>query len=249
MKIYIYDSTFEGLLTAIYDGFYSKISPISIYGENESNIPLLLGEIVKITTEKDKYKKVREAVINKIDLLTLKKIYMTYLSNYQDKSMVIFKYLKTAFKLGHSVHNYLNIAVIRLVDDINKRVMNECHRFEGFIRFKYLYENFLYSSIEPDNDIVELLGEHFKGRFPREYFIIHDILREKALIYNTISYEIISMDKAIYERLRLHNDEYANLWKAYFKSTTIEERKNIRLQARMMPKRYWKHILETSDKL
>ena len=94
---------------------------------------------------------------------------------------------------------------------------------------------------------MELLGDHFKNRFSREYFIIHDISREKALIYNKISYEIIHMDKETYEQLKSHKDEYSNLWKTYFKSTTIEERRNPKLQARLMPKRYWKHILETSN--
>lgn len=84
-----------------------------------------------------------------------------------------------------------------------------------------------------------------KNRFPREYFIIHDISRQKALIYNTNFYEIIDMDMETYEKLKFHNDEYTDLWKTYFKATTIEERKNLKLQCRMMPKRYWKHILET----
>jgi probable DNA metabolism protein len=247
MKIFIYDDTFEGLLTAIYDGFYSKEPPTSIYGTSESNTPLLLGGIIEIITKKDKFKKVRDAIINKIDFLALKKIYMVYLSNEEDKAMVIFKYLKIAFKLRYDVHSFLNVNEIRLVDDINRRVSMECHRFNGFIRFNYIDEKFLYSSIEPDNDILELIGDHFKDRFSKEYFIIHDISREKALIYNGTSYEIILMDKITYEKLKLHDDEYANLWKAYFKSTTIEERKNFRLQCRMMPKRYWKHILETSN--
>jgi probable DNA metabolism protein len=245
MKIYIYDNSFEGLLTSIYDAFYSKTPPASIYGKNESNVPLLLGELIEIITNKDKFKKVKYAVINKIDFLALRKIYIMYLSNCDDKAMVIYKYLKIAFKLGHNVHNFLNIDVVRLVDNVTRRVTFECHRFEGFIRFNYLDEKFLYSSIEPDNDIIELIGDHFKKRFPNEYFIIHDISREKALVYNTTSYEIMTMDRETYEKLRLHNDEYTNLWKAYFNATTIEERRNLRLQCRMMPKRYWKHILET----
>jgi len=247
MKIFIYDDTFEGLLTAIYNGFYSKRPPTSIYGKSESNVPLLLGEIIEVITEKDKFKKVKDAIISKIDFLALKKIYTVYLSNYEDKAMVAFKYLRIAFKLGHDVHSFLNIDIIRLVDDINRRVSMESHRYEGFIRFNCIDEKFLYSSIEPDNDILELLGDHFKNRFPREYFIIHDISREKALVYNGISYEIIGMDNDTYEKLKSHNDEYANLWKAYFKSTTIDERKNLKLQCRMMPKRYWKHILETTQ--
>jgi probable DNA metabolism protein len=246
MKIYLYDDTFEGLLTAIYNAFYDKSLPVEIYGLNDHNIsPLLLGENIEVITDEEKYKKVKHAIINKIDFLAFKKLYIIYLSNNIDKAMIIFKYLKIAFKLGHGVHNFLNIDVIRLVDNINRQVSSESHRFEGFVRFNYIDEKFLYSSIEPDNDIIELLGDHFKNRFPGEYFILHDISREKALIYNTVFYEIIEMNKDTYEKLKFHNDEYTKLWKAYFKSTTIEERKNLKLQCRMMPKRYWKHILET----
>jgi hypothetical protein len=246
MKIYLYDDTFEGLLTSIYDAFYSNGSPpTSIYGKSQTNTPLLLGNIVEISTDINKFKKVKNAIINKINFLSLKKIYFVFLSNYEDKGIIIFNYLKIAFKLGPDVHDFLNIDVIRLVDNITKKVLNECHRFEGFIRFNQIEEKLLYSSIEPDNDILELIGDHFKNRFPREYFIIHDISRQKALIYNTNFYEIIDMDMETYEKLKFHNDEYTDLWKTYFKATTIQERKNLKLQCRMMPKRYWKHILET----
>ncbi|MDG5856450.1 TIGR03915 family putative DNA repair protein [Clostridium beijerinckii] len=246
MKIYLYDDTFEGLLTSIYDAFYSNGSPpTSIYGKSQTNTPLLLGNIVEISTDINKFKKVKNAIINKINFLSLKKIYFVFLSNYEDKGIIIFNYLKIAFKLGPDVHDFLNTDVIRLVDNITKKVLNECHRFEGFIRFNQIEEKLLYSSIEPDNDILELIGDHFKNRFPREYFIIHDISRQKALIYNTNFYEIIDMDIETYEKLKSHNDEYTDLWKTYFKATTIQERKNLKLQCRMMPKRYWKHILET----
>ncbi|MFT8341896.1 MAG: TIGR03915 family putative DNA repair protein [Clostridium beijerinckii] len=246
MKIYLYDDTFEGLLTSIYDAFYSNGSPpTSIYGKSQTNTPLLLGNIVEISTDINKFKKVKSAIINKINFLSLKKIYFAFLSNYEDKGIIIFNYLKVAFKLGPDVHDFLNIDVIRLIDNITKKVLNECHRFEGFIRFNQIEEKLLYSSIEPDNDILELIGDHFKNRFPREYFIIHDISRQKALIYNTNFYEIIDMDMETYEKLKFHNDEYTDLWKTYFKATTIQERKNLKLQCRMMPKRYWKHILET----
>ncbi|AGF58413.1 putative DNA metabolism protein [Clostridium saccharoperbutylacetonicum] len=245
MKIYVYDNTFEGLLTAIYEAFYEKNPLAAFYAQNELDAPLLLGENITILTNHEKFKKVKNAIINKLDFLAFKKLYMVFLSNEKEKGVIIYKYLKTAFKLGPEVHNFLNINEIRIVDNISKQISYETHRFEGFIRFNYIDEKFLYSSIEPDNDILELLGDHFQNRFPKEYFIIHDILRDKALIYNTFFYEIIEMTNDTYEKLKSHSDDYTKLWKAYFKSTTIEERKNLRLQSRMMPKRYWKHILET----
>jgi hypothetical protein len=78
MKLFIYDNTFEGLLTAIYDGFYSKEPPSYIYGINDTNTPLLLGEIVEIITNNYKFKKVKSAIINKVDFFALKKLYMVF---------------------------------------------------------------------------------------------------------------------------------------------------------------------------
>lgn len=79
MKIYLYDDTFEGLLTSIYDAFYSNGSPpTSIYGKSQTNTPLLLGNIVEISTDINKFKKVKNAIINKINFLSLKKIYFAF---------------------------------------------------------------------------------------------------------------------------------------------------------------------------
>ena len=36
-----------------------------------------------------------------------------------------------------------------------------------------------------------------------------------------------------------------NLWKEYFSNTTIEERKNLKLQKKMLPQRYRKNLTET----
>ena len=247
MSILLYDDSFEGLLTSIYDAFYSKTQIEGIYGKFDFNSPLLLGEIIEVSTDINKFKKVRSAIINKIDSLCLKKIYMVYLSNLDDKGTIIFKYLKVAFKLKGDVHSFLHIDIIHQIDKIKKQVSLEAHRFKGFIRFKSIDDTFLYSSIEPDNDILELIGNHFMKRFSNEYWIIHDISRNKALIYDTNNYEIIELLEADCKKLIELNDEYSSLWKTYFKSTTIEERKNLRLQKRMMPKRYWKHIFETKN--
>ncbi|MEO2736854.1 TIGR03915 family putative DNA repair protein [Clostridium butyricum] len=246
MSILIYDDSFEGLLTSIYDAFYSKHQIDGIYGLSQYNAPLLLGEIKNIETDLNKFEKVRNSIINKIDLLCLQKIYMVYLSNVEDKGMVIFKYLKSAFKYKKNIHAFLHIDIVRQIDEIKKRVSFEAHKFKGFVRFKSIDNNFLYCSIEPDNNILELIGDHFMKRFSNEYWIIHDIYRNKAIIYDTNKYEIIELLQDDCKNLLDHKDEYSSLWKCYFKFTTIEERKNLRLQRQMMPKRYWKHIFETS---
>ena len=40
--------------------------------------------------------------------------------------------------------------------------------------------------------------------------------------------------------------EYQQLWKTFFQTIAIEERKNPRLQMQFMPKKYWKDLVELS---
>jgi hypothetical protein len=35
-----------------------------------------------------------------------------------------------------------------------------------------------------------------------------------------------------------------SLWREYFREIAIKERMNPRLQAKLMPRRYWKHLVE-----
>ena len=239
----IYEDSFEGFLTAIYDAFYSKEEITSI--ECDDNCELDMITTIKHTkTDIEKYNKVKDAIVTKIDPLALNKIYKLYLSNHKDKGLLCYKYLKTAFKVGSDIHKHLYLDTVRELDLIERRVSLEAHRFTGFVRFSLINNNFLYSPIEPDNNILELISPHFANRFSNENWIIHDVKRNIASIYNKVSWEIIEMNSDIYNSLKNYTDEFEDLWKNYFTSTAIKERTNPKLQRRSMPKRYWKNLTE-----
>ena len=243
----IYEDSFQGFLTAIYYAFYSKNQVTSIDTDNYTNVDMLTT-VKYLETDMEKYEKVKDAIVIKIDPLALKKIYTLYLSNNINKGMICYKYLKTAFNLGSDIHKHLYLDVVREVNLIERKVTLESHRFTGFVRFSLINNKFLYSSIEPDNNILELISPHFERRFSNEYWIIHDTKRNIASIYNKVSWEIIEMNEEIYNSLKNYNDEFEDLCKNYFKSTAIKERTNPKLQKRMMPKRYWKNLTETKNK-
>lgn len=243
MIIYFYDGTFEGLLTSIYDGFYATTPPNIISTKYEHEVDFL-SEVVNIETDTIKFRKVQTSIATKIDPLCLNKLYNVFLSNKENKGMLCFNYLKLAFKIGPDIHKYLHNDLVKSIDSINKKVSLESHRFTGFVRFSYINDKFLYSSIEPDNNILEFISPNFQRRFPCEYWIIHDINRGLASIYNTISWEIVEMDMESYNELKNYTDDFHDLWKDYFTSVTIKERANPRHQKSQMPKRYWKHLTE-----
>ena len=243
----VYEDSFEGFLTAIYYAFYSKDEITSIDTDSYDDIDMLTT-VKYLETDLEKYQKVKTAIVTKIDPLALSKIYSLYLSNNKDKGILCYKYLKTAFKIGSDIHKHLYLDRVREIDLIERRVSLEAHRFTGFVRFSLINDKFLYSPIEPDNNILELISPHFQRRFSNEYWIIHDIKRNIASVYNRVSWEITEMNEDIYSSLKNYSDEFEDLWKNYFVSTTIKERTNARLQKQFMPKRYWKNLTEIENK-
>lgn len=244
MIVYIYDNTFEGLLTCIYEAYYSNIKPESIYSKlmYEYN---LIDTVIEIETNEKKYLKVYEAIENKISKESLKKIYYTCLSELKESANLVFSYVRMGFKIGKDIELHKNNDIVLSIDKIAKSVSLERHRFTGLVRFKQV-DNILYSTIEPDNNIVSLLGEHFKNRLSNEYFIINDAKRDIALVYNKAYYYITKLDDKMLSYLNNKDDcgDYKNLWKSYFNATNIKERENLKLQKRNMPYRYWKNLTE-----
>ena len=69
MIIYLYDGSFDGLLTAIFDSFTDK-RPLDIFRQ-EHYQPQLFDEIISVTTENDKAQRVADSILAKLSFDTL----------------------------------------------------------------------------------------------------------------------------------------------------------------------------------
>lgn len=245
MNVYTYDGTFDGLLTCIYESYYNNIKPDFIEKDSSYNDSLIDNKLF-IQTDEVKASKVYNAIINKISEEALNRAYYTFLSELPDISNLIYKYIRLGFKLGSKLNLFYHNEYVFKTFRIQKKVTFECNRIYGFLRFKLIHDNFYYSSIEPDHNILTLIAPHFCERFKDQSFIIHDVKREYALFYNTIDWIIVPFSKDNYLKMSEINDpmDYQNMWKDYYKNISIKERYNPKLQRRMMPVRYWKHIDE-----
>ena len=98
--------------------------------------------------------------------------------------------------------------------------------------------------IHLDNNILEPLGNHFINRMPSMNFIIHDKNREICFIYNCKEYRIINSENLKIPEISEQEKTYQNLWKMFFNTIAIKERKNSRCQMQFMPKKYWQDLIE-----
>lgn len=246
MKVLIHDGSFDGFLTCIYQCYYIYPEVKDIFSKN-TYMENLLHEKIYIPTDKIKASKVYNSLKEKTGEESLENIYYAFLSDTLHCYSSLLAYIRLAFKLKTTVNNFLHLNEVKDVLTLKSKVLKESHAFLGLVRFSLINNNFLYSSIEPDHNILELISSHFINRFGEEKFIIHDIKRDLALIYDNSSnnYEIAPLSYDHYETLKDYKEDFISLWKTYYKSTTIKERQNLKLQRKSMPKRYWKHLSET----
>ena len=103
-----------------------------------------------------------------------------------------------------------------------------------------------YAPYSPDNDITELLMPHFAERFKSEKFVIHDLKRKLAGMYDGHEWFIGYAGEAeVY--LSEYEKAFETLWKKYYKAVNIKERPHEKQMKGSMPVRYWKYLPEKKD--
>lgn len=243
--IYLYDGSFEGLLTCVFEAYASKERDASLKNKF-AYIPSFLDEVKEIKTDMEKFERVYSSIPKKISRRAQEIIYRVWLSEDENAPDLIFHFLKAGYKMGSLVTDFIQDPLINKIIDLDMKVRRESHRFLGLLRFKEISKDLFYAGYEPGYNITGLIAPHFVDRLSMP-FIIHDKKRNVSAVYD--GSEIILTDKipSIPDDINSTEDEYALLWKAFFKTIAIEERKNPRAQMQFMPKKYWKNLTEMQE--
>lgn len=242
MTDYLYDGTFEGILTCIYHHYYTDKATGIYHRDNYQSS--MLGGYMDVETEEEKAVRVYDAIEKKISPYDLKRIYKAYLSADPDKETKILKYVVLGFQKGSAVSMLHGNPIVFDIQSIEKKINVEKERMLQFVRFSVMEDDVLYAEIEPDNDVLELLHTHFCDRFRNDPFIIHDIKRGKAMVAFQGKWYISEFHRENVPQVSKEEKQYRNLWKNYFDNIAIRERINPRCQKNFMPVRYWKHLTE-----
>ncbi len=127
-----------------------------------------------------------------------------------------------------------------------RRVTLEVHRFHGFVRFLESESGALYSPISPDNDICDLLVPHFRARMPEIPFVIHDVKRARAAVYDGEHTFAAPLEKAE-SAISANGKQWQTLWGRFFEGVKLPERDRLRTLRSSMPVRYWDFLPEAEN--
>jgi probable DNA metabolism protein len=246
----LYDGSFEGLLTAIFDIYDRKFGPVSLLKQDEY-AAAMFEDVIRVVTDDVRAARVLAGLKKKLSATGVQRLYVAHLSGMAGEENNLVGFIRYAFDSSQNIEeDYGNRYVMR-ISEIVRMMRREKHRMEAFIRFQKLQDDTYYAVIEPDFNVLPLLMRHFRNRYADQKWIIYDIKRKYGMYYNLHDVEYINIDFAENNGAGniagvLSEDEglYQHLWKNYFKSVNIQSRKNTKLHVRHIPKRYWKHLTE-----
>ena len=251
LRALIFDGSYEGLLTAIFESYRLKISNAQFVAEDDWNGSLFEQPIV-IETDHVKADRVVAGVRKKCGKKGVQLLYRTFLSEFPDVPQQIATFIRSAMASKLSIiENYGDDTVLRL-HQLNKKIGREVHRMHAFVRFQLTRDDLYYAVIEPDFNVLPLLPSHFEKRYPAQRWLIYDAKRRYGIYYDMRKVEFITFaDDHRLSLRQLSSDllddaepDYQVLWKSYFDSVNIPERKNMKLHLQHVPKRYWKYLSE-----
>lgn len=252
MTIFIYDKTFEGLLTAIFDAYSRKSFPDLLMREGEP-LPLFYDEVVTICSDDQKSDRVWKGIQKKISATARTLLMTSWLSELPDIDMLLFRYMRKAIDAPQSIEMNFGDPDVLEVSKIAKQVSHEHHRVIQFLRFQKAVDGTFFAAIEPMYNVLPLATNHLKKRFADQKWLLYDMKREYGFYYDMEEVREVRFEKkeahllsGFLQEDRMDRDEklFQQLWKEYFKSIGIKERVNPKLHRQNMPVRFWKYMTE-----
>ena len=244
MNTYLYDGSFDGLLSAFFYAY--RDADVYTITRWQNYQPDLLSHPRRISTQADKAERLYRSIQQKLSQNTLHNLYLLYLSELPDCDWLGLRYLRLCYTQGAGINRAKHHPIIRQVEDYRHKVTTELEHMKGFLRFQQVAPLTFYACFAPDHNQLPLLQPHLQRRFSDQNMVVHDEKRNCALVYDLQRSVLIPFTPADAAQLLQHQqDDTIDLFRQYFQSINIPERANPRLQAQYMPHRYRQYMQET----
>jgi probable DNA metabolism protein len=183
MQTLVYDGSFAGFLSAVFDVYYYKFSDVDICQEKDFN-GNIFTEPRRVHTSVYNSQRLWKGLEKKLSDDARKQLYRTFLSELPGIENTLLHYIQYAFASNVFIEeDYSHHAVLNITQTA-KKVWREMHRMQAFVRFQKTADDLYYAIIEPDYNVLPLLTEHFENRYADQRWMIYDGKRKYGIFYN-----------------------------------------------------------------
>ncbi|TXF77323.1 TIGR03915 family putative DNA repair protein [Chryseobacterium sp.] len=252
MTTLVYDGSFDGLFTAVFEVFEYRFAPAEVISKEHYLTVDFFSEVHEVVTDEIKVDRVIKKLEANLGKSGVKQLLLVYLSERADSGNLILSAVRKCIKnpAENILQNFADPDIME-ISKICKSMGREIHRLHAFVRFEKLEDGMFFAKVEPDFNVLPVSWKFFRDRYADQKWMIYDLKRRFGVLYDLKNTEFFYPDEGQLNSLRnsetLHHKEeqkYQTLWQRYFTKTNITERKNMKLHIQHVPKRYWKYLTE-----
>jgi len=249
---FLYDKTFDGLLTAVFDAYSRRTFPDHLLPVG-TPLPLFSGEAHTVHTQDEKAGRVWVALEKKLSVYACRMIRAVWLSEEAAADELLFRYIRKSIDSPGSIETDFGDDVVLAVMKLAKCVYREAEHIRQFVRFQKTVDGLFYAPVAPKYNALPLSIDYFRSRFSDQEWIVFDTLRQYGYHYDLKQVDPFTFDekspalltgKLLPEQMAENEVMFQDFWKSYIRTLTIRERLNPRLQRQHMPVRFWKFLTE-----
>lgn len=250
MTTLLYDGSFDGLLTAVFEVFEYRYKDVEIFSKEKFYQENIFAEIHEVITQNEKAERVFSRLEQNIGKSGINQLLKVFLSEDPALEHLILSAIQQSIRhpAENILQNYADNDILN-ISKIAKSVDREKHRMTAFVRFEKMQDGVFFAKIDPDFNVLPLIQKHFQDRYQDQKWMIYDLRRNYGILYDLENCDFFypeeKLDLKNYQQ-QFHEEEnnYQKLWQRYFTKTNIVERKNLKLHIQHVPKRYWKYLTE-----
>ncbi len=234
--VYRYDGTFAGLLTVL-ARLVPRRTPAEAIGIDPPEQQSLFAGVTSVATDEDLAERFWGALCRRLTPPCRDQLLRAFLADHPEREILICRYCLLAWETGRAIGGMLAHPDVAPLWKLAQQVGHEAHRYLGFVRFREVEGGFYYSAISPDHRILPLIARHFAARFRDQQWVIHDVKHGEGIVYDRGPREwlLLPMERHGEPDITPAEDLFQELWRSYFSTLAIDERKNLKLQQGKVP--------------
>ena len=235
MVIFTCKDRFDDMMTCIYEAWASHLGHNNIKLRTEPIGTMeLFCEYRHVEADKEKTESVIRTIQQKISFRAYQMVYHAAMAaDEEEKLDSIYRFLILGFHYGRQILDLLQNPIVMKIFELERKASNEAHIFRECIRFTEMDHHILVGIISPRCDVITLLAA-----------VVH---REDQPYYLTSLSEEEMSEFLARESAAKDTDSMTALWKTFFQTIGIKERKNPVCQRNLIPLWYRKHMSEMQD--
>jgi len=252
MLVFVYDKTFEGLMTAVFDSFELKQVPDKLVDKQHEN-SYMFTQIHSVSTDEQRAERVWKGLKKKLSYKYCQMLFHVFLSELPEVDLLVFRYMRKVFESNYNIEREVGDAVVIEVMKIGQKVSREAQKLAMFVRFQKTADDIYFAAYDPKFNVLPLMIDHFQERFADQQWLIYDTRRKYGYYYNFKTVQEVFLDNENFSTatgkldsnsMAADEKQFQELWKEYFKVLAIKERINPKLHAQLLPRRFWKYLTE-----